>query len=300
MQKDIDQFAIYLKLEGKSDHTITAYVSDLQQLRIFAAEFCGEDEVDPSILGVLHIREFLRWLHDKPDCNRSLARKSAALSSFFRWLKRQGRISANPMDKVKRPKYGKKLPNFFTEDEMRLLLSIPDTADKFGIRNRAMLELLYSSGLRISELAELRLQDIDTKAALVRVLGKGNKERIVPVGSAALDAIRLYMPVREELRSQYSGDVLFLSRTGKPLYARQLDILLGRYIRLIANQKGYSPHTLRHSFATHLLSRGADLRAIQEMLGHENLSTTETYTHVTLDDIKKAYRTAHPRGNSDK
>ncbi|NLA44618.1 MAG: tyrosine-type recombinase/integrase, partial [Candidatus Cloacimonetes bacterium] len=164
------------------------------------------------------------------------------------------------------------------------------------VRNRAILELLYSSGLRISELADLELNDIDLKRALVRVKGKGNKERIVPIGKPAIEAIEAYLPVRDKLKQEYSSHKLFLTKSGKDFDHRQLFKILHHYFQIIARQKGYSPHTIRHSFATHLLSRGADLRALQEMLGHSNLETTAIYTHLTLDDIKKAYLKGHPRG----
>ena len=182
---------------------------------------------------------------------------------------------------------------------MELLLQIPETDNVFGIRNKAMLELLYSSGLRAAELASLRMQDVELKRGLVKVTGKGNKQRIVPVGQKAVDAIRNYLAVREELRSEHSGDVLFLSKSGRALDSRQIYRLLQAYIRLVANDKGFSPHTLRHSFATHLLAGGADLRAIQEMLGHSNLSTTEVYTHVTMEEVMKQYQKAHPRAKDE-
>lgn len=296
MLEDIERFCSFLKLEGKSALTVKAYRSDLEQLREHLLELDPAQEPSSESIGVAHIRSFMRWLHDRPDGNRSLSRKTSAMNSFFLWLKRNERLDHNPMDKIKRPKYGRKLPNFFTEEEMTQLLSIPDTDNLFGLRNRAMLELLYSSGLRAAELAGIRMQDLDLKRGLVRVTGKGDKQRIVPVGARALDAVQAYLPARQKLASSFSGDILFLSRTGKALDSRQIYTLLQGYIRLIANQKGFSTHTLRHSFATHLLERGADLRAIQEMLGHSNLSTTEVYTHVTLEDVKKAYQTAHPRG----
>ena len=295
METDIRLFEEDLKLQGKSPRTIIAYGSDLRQLRDYLVAAAGDESPDPTLISVPQIREFLRWLHDRPDGNRSLARKIAALNSFFLWLKRIDHLEHNPMDKIRRPRFSRDLPKFFTEEEMALLLTIPDTADKYGIRNQAMLELLYSSGLRVSELAGLRVQDMDLGKGLVRVTGKGDKERIIPVGSRAIEAIRRYLPVREELKSEHSGGHLFLSKSGKALDGDQLGILLGRYIRLIGTEKGFSIHTLRHSFATHLLSRGADLRAIQALLGHANLSTTQIYTHVTLEDVKKAYSTGHPR-----
>lgn len=295
MTNDLDRYAAFLRLEGKSALTIQAYRSDLDQLYSHLVHDLGIHNPHSEQITPMHIRSFMRSLHAKNDSNRSISRKTSALNSFFLWLKHNDRITHNPMDKIKRPKYSNKLPNFFSEEEISELLRIPDLDNKFGIRNRAMLELLYSSGLRAAELASIRMQDLDLKKGLIRVTGKGNKQRIVPVGKHACAAISDYLPIRQSLLSPDSKDTLFLSKSGKALDSRQIYILLQKYIRLIANQKGYSPHTLRHSFATHLLERGADLRAIQEMMGHTNLSTTEIYTHVTLEDIKNAYQKAHPR-----
>ena len=295
MEKYIADFCNYLALEGKSPRTITAYKLDLEQFHSFIQRYFENGEVDIKGITVLNIRDFFRFLNEKPDCNRSLARKSAALNSFFRYCKRSGFIQNNPMEKIKRPKYEVPLPKCFTEEEVRTLLSIPDTDSPFGIRNKAILETLYSSGLRISELAGIRLQDIDLKRGLIRVTGKGNKQRIVPLGSYAIEAINNYLKVRPQFMRENSPDLLFLTKSGKAFDTKQLDIILKRYFELVAKAKGYSPHSLRHSFATHLLSRGADLRAIQELLGHSLLSTTETYTHISLEDIKEAYKKGHPR-----
>lgn len=296
MRNEMENYFKYLRGEAKSACTILAYRRDLEQFCRFAGKYFENGEPNCREISILMIRDWLRWLHDKPVCNRTLARKSASLKSFFKYLKLTGLIEKNPMDKIKRPKFEKKLPRFFTEEEMITLLRIPDEGSIFGIRNRAILELLYSSGLRISELARLEMNDIDLKRGMARVLGKGSKERIVPVGREAIQAIRNYLPAREKLKREYSSNRLFLTKSGKDFTDFQLNAILNKYFRLVAEQKGYSPHTLRHSFATHMLNRGADLRAVQEMLGHANLSTTETYTHVTLEDVKKAYKKGHPRG----
>lgn len=292
----INQYCNNLALEGKSAKTIEAYRLDLEQFYAFVRRFFETEEIDLGAITVLNIRDFLRYLNEKPDCNRSLARKSASLNGFFKFCKLKGYINSNPMDKVKRPKYERPLPKCFTEEEVRTLLSIPDTSSRFGIRNKAILELIYSCGLRLMELAGIRMSDMDIKNGLLRVKGKGNKERIIPMGSYAIAAINDYLPVREQLRVESSPDRLFLTKSGKAFDTDQLDTILKRYFLLIARTRGYSPHTLRHSFATHMLSRGADLRAIQELLGHSLLSTTELYTHVSLDDIIKAYHKGHPLG----
>ena len=296
MTQEQELYQQYIHGEGKSPRTITAYMKDLSQFYNFIERYFEDSDIQLDQISPQMIRDWFLHLHKQQVGNRSLARKAAALQSFFSWLKLTNRISKNPMDKIKRPKFEKGLPHYFTEEEMLNLLNLPDQSNIFGVRNRAILELLYSSGLRISELADLQLNDIDLKRGLVRVKGKGNKERIIPVGKSAIEAIESYLPVRDNLKQEYSSNKLFLTKSGKDFDHRQLYKILHHYFQLIARQKGYSPHTIRHSFATHLLARGADLRALQEMLGHSNLETTAIYTHLTLDDIKKAYHKGHPRG----
>jgi tyrosine recombinase XerC len=296
MTQEQELYQQYIHGEGKSPRTITAYMKDLSQFYNFIERYFEDSDIQLDQISPQMIRDWFLHLHKQQVGNRSLARKAAALQSFFSWLKLTHRISKNPMDKIKRPKFEKGLPHYFTEEEMLNLLNLPDQSNIFGVRNRAILELLYSSGLRISELADLQLNDIDLKRGLVRVKGKGNKERIIPVGKSAIEAIESYLPVRDNLKQEYSSNKLFLTKSGKDFDHRQLYKILHHYFQLIARQKGYSPHTIRHSFATHLLARGADLRALQEMLGHSNLETTAIYTHLTLDDIKKAYHKGHPRG----
>jgi len=293
MQKLIDKHSEYLSLQGKSKRTIEGYRIDLEQFMRFLMESFGF--CDPQSISVLHIRAFLKWLAEQPDCNRTLSRKMAAINSWFRYLKLQGLRADNPMQKIRRPKFEKKLPHFFSEEEMEVLIRIPDTSTKIGLRNRAIFETLYSCGLRLMEIASLKLHDIDYHKGLIKVMGKGNKQRLIPIGKPALAAIREYLDVRPQFTRSNSSSCLFLTRSGKDFDTQQLHIILMRYINLIAREKGYSPHTIRHSFATHLLSRGADLRAIQELLGHAQLSTTEIYTHVSLEDIKAAYEKGHPR-----
>jgi len=299
LEEIIDRFCRQLALEGKSARTISAYRLDLEQFVKFLGRFFEDEQVLLGGITVLNIRDFLRHLHELDDVNRSLARKCASLAGFFKFCKVQGLISTNPMDKIKRPKFERPLPNCFTEEEVRQLIAIPDTGTIYGLRNRAILETLYSSGLRLMELAGIKLNDLNLNKGLLRVKGKGNKERVVPVGSYAREAISAYLQQRELLLREGSPPNLFLTRSGKAFDSKQLDIILKRYFILIARAKGYTPHALRHSFATHMLSRGADLRTIQELLGHEQLSTTEIYTHVSLEDVKKAYNQGHPLSKKD-
>jgi site-specific recombinase XerD len=198
---------------------------------------------------------------------------------------------------MKIPKFEKKLPKHFTLHEIEDLLNIPDLNDNFGIRNKAILELIYSCGMRISEVCHCQMSQLDLGQRIIRIRGKGNKERIVPIGRKAIQAIKRYLKIRTSFISRESDSSLFLSKSGKPISENVMREILERYIILVAKTKGYSPHSIRHSFATHLLERGADLRAVQEMLGHSNLSTTEIYTHLSLRDLKKVYQQAHPRSN---
>ncbi len=293
MQDLIDRHMLELAMAGKSQRTVSGYRIDLEQFMSFLLSHFGSAE--PSHINKAQIRAFLQWLSEKKDCNRTIARKMAALQSWFTFLKINGLRADNPMKNLRRPKFEKKLPHFFTEAEMTTLIRIPDTSTIYGVRNRAIFEVLYSCGLRLEELANLQLSDIDYRKGLLKVTGKGNKQRIVPIGKPALEATQEYLKLRPNLATEQSSSRIFLTRTGKDFDTQQLKIILGGYIDLIAREKGYSAHSIRHSFATHLLDRGASLEAIQALLGHSNLATTEKYTHVSLQDIKAAYEKGHPR-----
>ncbi|MBN2460280.1 MAG: tyrosine recombinase [Candidatus Cloacimonetes bacterium] len=280
---------------GLSRNTLKAYESDLLQLHDFLQRYFEDQQIDLHQVKRIFLRDFLRHLSNSERSNRSLARKSTTIRNFFNFCEQNGIITDNPAVGLKIPKFEKKLPKHFTEEEMVQLLDIPDQTSKFGIRNKAIMELIYSSGLRISEVADLSLNRLDMDRKLVKVVGKGNKERIVPFGKRAYQALENYLKQRESFLGTQINNTLFLSKSGRTLSPDELREILDRYIRLVARTGGYSPHTLRHSFATHMLARGADLRAVQEMLGHSNLSTTEIYTHLSLKDIKKIYSQAHPR-----
>jgi tyrosine recombinase XerC len=299
MQKAIEDFVRTLISRGLSKLTITAYKSDLLQLEEFLLRYFEDEKIDVNQVTRLYLRDFLRYLSVNDRNNRTLARKATTLKSFFQFCEKNRYCSKNPASKLHIPKFEKKLPKCFSEKEMEDLLNIPDLSSKFGIRNRAILELIYSSGLRISEIANCKIGQIDLAEKQIRVIGKGNKERIVPLSSKAKIAIRNYTATREQFKSRFSDETFFLSKSGKPLSTNEIREILSRYLNLVAKTKGYTPHTIRHSFATHLLARGADLRAVQEMLGHANLSTTELYTHLTIKDLKKVYEQAHPRSNKE-
>ena len=296
----LDEYLKYLKALGKSNNTLQAYNRDLAQFTDFLSAKYNNNisiqEIDRHI-----IRDFMGYLSESLDnSNRSISRKLTALKGIFKYCLYNKYITTNPTLTMKNPKYEKKTPQFFSEQDMELLLSLPDLTTKFGVRNLAILELFYSSGLRISELIILTLSSIDFQQKIIKVHGKGDKARLVPIGRKACEAIQRYLAIRESFISKYSGVTLFLSKSGKPLNRIELSAILSQYLNIVGQKQGYSPHTLRHTFATHMLSNGADLKAIQEILGHANLSTTEIYTHVTMKYLANTVNNLHPRGKVDK
>ncbi|MCA6084887.1 site-specific tyrosine recombinase/integron integrase [Candidatus Endomicrobiellum agilis] len=288
--KQIDSFEKYLKAERNfSPHTLRAYIRDILDFALFLKKkqlnFCHADKYD--------IRKFLEELNNKKLGKATLARKFAALRTFYKFLIINKIIEENPIESMTVGlKKDKKVPSFLTENETQALLNLPD----IKLRDKAMIELLYSCGLRIEELVSLNLKNIDFISNIVTVKGKGNKERIVPMGNICLYAIRDYINARRN--SGLPCDIespVFLSDHNKRLNQRTARRILHRYFVKAGFTKKVSPHTLRHTFATHILDRGGDLRSIQEMLGHKNLSTTQIYTHVTIESLKKVYQKAHPR-----
>ncbi len=285
------------KAKGLSGNTIDAYQRDLVQLEKFLRKYFVDEKIIISEIEIIFLRDFLRELSEFHRTNRTLARKVATFREFFQYCQRKGLSKNNPAQELQTPKFENKLPKYFSEKEMEELLNIPVLTSKFGIRDKAILEFIYSSGLRISEISNCKLDWLDLKNRCARIIGKGAKTRLVPIGHLARIALRNYLKIREQFVSKFSGDFCFLSKSGRPLKPVILRERLMRYLLLVAGDKGYSPHSIRHSFATHLLANGADLRAVQEMLGHENLSTTEIYTHLSMKDIKAAYQQAHPLGD---
>lgn len=291
MDRYSEKFLNYLKVEkGASDHTALNYSIDL---RDFGAFLNGRDV---STVDHLALRKFLAEMKSKNYSKRTVARKLASLRTFFKFLYREGHITVNPITAIKTPKLDKTLPVFLDVDKVARLLDAPDDKEPSGARDRAMLETLYSAGIRVSELVGLDVDDIDFISGIIKVFGKGSKERVVPIGDPALKALRNYLDKRGSW-VQPSGDkkAVFLNRSGTRLTDRSVRRILDKYIRQCAIQEKVSPHSLRHSFATHMLDRGADLRSVQELLGHMNLSTTQIYTHVTMERLKSVYDKAHPR-----
>jgi integrase/recombinase XerC len=279
---------------GLSPNTIFGYESDLVQFQVFLEEELGSSK--PSSVDVLAIRSFLAHLHGQGLARASIARKLAALRTFFRFLLREGTIEKNPARLVSTPRLDRKLPLRIEEGEVESLLEAPDTATPLGRRDRAMLELLYGAGLRVGELVALDLSTCDLESRLVRVWGKGGKERIVPFGEPAEEALRSYLPDRRALVALGEGtDALFLNHRGGRITARSVRRLMEGYLKLTALRSGLSPHSLRHAFATHLLEHGCDLRAIQELLGHQSLSTTQKYTQLSTKRLLEVYEKSHPK-----
>ena len=295
MRKAIEAFAEDLRhRRGVSPHTVKSYRSDLLQLAEFAAREL--DTVDPRAIDNLALRAFLAELHRKGDARTTIARKLSATRAFYRYLVREGVVTSNPAQHVSTPRLDQKLPTRLEEAEVSRLLEAPDVETPLGRRDQALLELLYASGVRVGELVQLDRADCDFAQRLLRVLGKGSKERIVPFGEAAADALDAYLVDRRELVRRGAGtDALFLNARGGRLTARSVRRLLQRYLREAALRSQVSPHSLRHAFATHLLERGADLRSIQELLGHASLATTQKYTHVSMNKLLEVYEKAHPK-----
>ncbi len=287
MQRLVDKFFNYLKVErNASNHTIINYTVDLE---VFTA-FLGDRDI--GTVDHLMLRRFLAELRAKNYSKRTIARKLASLRSFFRFLYREGLIKKNPITAISTPKLDKKLPVFLDVGKVERLLQSPSTDDIAGLRDRALLETMYSTGMRVSELVGLDEGDVDFISGVVKVFGKGSKERIVPIGEPALKAIQAYLDKRSGSKDK---DAIFLNKSGRRLTDRSVRRVINKYISQCSIAEKISPHSLRHSFATHLLDRGADLRSVQELLGHANLSTTQIYTHVTMDRLKAVYDKAHPR-----
>jgi integrase/recombinase XerC len=296
LKNEIGDFLDYLTYERNvSINTISAYRTDLES---FVAFLCndyftlGRDQLDFRKVDNLAIRAYLAHLARRKLSRSSIARHLSAMRTFFRHLMREGAVDANPARLVATPKREKHLPSVLQHADVTLLLEQPDVSTPLGLRDQAFLELLYASGLRISELVGIDLDDIEIRAKLVKVRGKGAKERIVPFGSKAEQAVRAYLPTRH---AEPDEEALFVNYRGERITARSVRRLFDKYVRTAALRAGISPHTLRHSFATHLLNAGADLRGIQELLGHASLSTTQKYTHLNDGELLKVYKKSHPR-----
>jgi len=279
--------------KGSSPHTVRNYGEDLRQ---FAAWMKERGVPDPAGVTHLHVRAWLAELQGNEYAKRSVSRKLSALRSFFRHLVREGRLADSPLEFIRTPKLDKRLPRFLYVEEMEELLRLPDASDPLGLRDLAVLETLYASGMRVSELVGLDLKQVDLSLGVALVFGKGSKERYVPLGEHAVHALQRYLrEARPLLDRGLAGEALFLNARGTRLSDRSVRRIVDAYVARLSEARKMSPHALRHSFATHMLEAGADLRTVQELLGHVNLSTTQVYTHMTRDHLQTIYNRAHPR-----
>jgi integrase/recombinase XerC len=293
-------FLQYLRTRNVSPHTLLAYANDINQFLNYTAraQYASVEALSASQLTPLAVRAFLGELHRRRISASSAARKLSAVRAFVRYLRREAAIESDPAALVSSPKLPHTIPAHLTVAEMNRLLEMPDASTPLGRRDRAILELFYASGLRLSELVGLGMEDINLSGRMVRVMGKGRKERLVPFNNTTAGAIQAYLKDRASAAVESRKPVkapLFLNYRGGRLSARSVDRLVRRYVAECNTRFGISPHALRHSFATHLLANGADLRAIQELLGHARLSTTQRYTHVNAAQLIAVYKKSHPR-----
>ena len=309
MRDHLKAFLAYLKLNRHvSPHTVRAYESDVTQYLAWIAGETGKkmSQLGPADLDMLSVRSHLAELNKAGKARSSVARKLSSLRTFVKYLRREEIIEHDPTAMAVAPKRDQTIPIHLSEPEIERLIETPNTGDPLGRRDRAILELFYASGLRLSELVAIDLEDLSLSERMVRVMGKGGKERLVPFNQSTLSALKAWMKDRAAItlrrpkleakgRRQKVGDPLFINYRGSRLTGRSVDRLLRRYVAQCSTRMGISPHALRHSFATHLLQRGADLRAIQELLGHARLSTTQRYTHVNTAQLIEVYRKSHPR-----
>jgi len=293
MDEIVDEFYQFLLLErGLSQHTVSAYASDLKKFH----EYLSKREKTFLTLQTKDIENFMYFLAQKGLSARSRARTLAAIKTFFRFLVLTARLETNPAALMETPRFANKLPQVLTLEEVERLLQAPNLSTPQGLRDKAMLELLYATGLRVSELVKLKLNQLNLEVGYIFVLGKGAKERLIPIGTQAQEAIKGYLNEgRPKLLSNPNSPYLFIGYRGRPLTRQGFWEIIKRYTLQVGINKPVSPHTLRHSFATHLLERGADLRSVQTMLGHASVITTQIYTHVTNDHLRKIYAHFHPR-----
>jgi integrase/recombinase XerC len=318
----IHEFLNYLKFEKHfSEHTAKCYNADLVQFcQYLSGDSTGpaaggedwshkesggvatqtETKIEQLLLSLTtdSVRAYMVILNDKQYSKSTTARKLATLRSFYKFLVKRGHITSNPVTAVRTPKQDKKLPKFLEYDQVKKLLDTPPADSWLGARDRAIMETLYGTGVRVSELVALNIEDVDFLGEVLHIRGKGKKERISPIGSSALQSIQHYMEFRNR-RAQSNGNfdskVLFVNKHGKRLSTRSVRRKMDKYLKMAGLDPSISPHTLRHSFATHMLNNGADLRSVQELLGHQSLSTTQIYTHLTTKRLKEVYNGAHPR-----
>ena len=299
MQAAVGRFLKYLRVErNASDLTTKSYREDLDALIEYLNDLQGRMPA-PQDVGTVELRGYIAALHEASYAKTTISRRLASMRSFFRFGQREGWTKANPAKPLRNPRKERSLPHFLSADEILRLLGAPLVGDPLGLRDRAILESLYSAGLRVSELAGLNDGDLDLPSEVLRVRGKGRRERMAPIGSYAISALQDWLAVRKISPREKQGPAapVFVNKFGRRLTTRSVGRLLEKYLKTTGLDRRTTPHTLRHSFATHLLDAGADIRSVQELLGHKSLVTTQIYTHVSTAGLRAAYERAHPRAN---
>ncbi|MCX7879949.1 MAG: tyrosine recombinase [Ignavibacteria bacterium] len=295
LSRAISLFLEYLANEKKySTKTIQTYELALRQFSSLLVEEISS-EVPINEIELSHIRRYLSWLYYQKYSKKSIKLKLSAIKSLFKFLYKRDLIDKNPATLVSVPKVEQNIPSFLLLEEIKTLLNSIKPDNPINARNLALIELLYGTGLRISEALELKVSSINTSSKLIKVIGKGKKERWVPIGAKAIEAIQTYLKFRNHLLNNYSIDYLFLTKSGKPLTPTDAYRIINSILKRFSETKQKSPHTLRHTFATHLLNRGADIRSVSEMLGHSSLSSTQIYTHISTQKLKEEYKKSHPK-----
>jgi integrase/recombinase XerC len=298
MDEALAEFLRHLALEkNASAHTVKSYREDLTQALDFFRTRLGQQDPAPDRLTTRVLRAWLAWLHEQGYAKTTVARRVSAVRSWCRFLCRQGTLTANPADSLRGPRQDKRLPHFLSVEDVLRLLDAPPADAPLGVRDRALLETLYSAGLRVSELTGLNVEDVDLAEGLMTVRGKGRRERLALLGPPSLSALQRWLEARPAVVGGLARPpaAMFLNKRGTRLSSRSVGRLLEKYLKQAGLDPRTSPHTLRHSFATHLLDNGADIRSVQELLGHRSLSTTQIYTHVTPHRLQESYAKAHPR-----
>lgn len=289
----VDRFAEFLKIEkNASPHTLRSYMNDLVEL----VNFINDETKSVSAIDFFTLREYITTLYDKNLTKTTIERKISTIKSFFKFLSQKGIVEENPARMIKFPKKEKKLFKVFNIDDLFNLLEIPDKSTPSGLRDALLMELMYGTGVRVSELVGIKLDDIDFEGLRLRVRGKGKKERMIPLADFHIDFIKKYLSVRDQMLTgkTIKTDKLFINKFGTALSDRSVRRIVEKYLKIAGLPLDFSPHSFRHSFATHMLESGADLRTIQSLLGHSSLSTTQKYTHLNLSDILRIYDEAHP------
>ncbi|MDA8335834.1 MAG: tyrosine recombinase XerC [Peptococcaceae bacterium] len=302
MESLIKGFILYLQAErGAPANTVESYRRDLADALAylgprFPGNATGSGELSPGLLTTADFRGYLGWMKERGLSHRTMARRLAAWRAFYRYLAREGQVSVNPVLYVRAPRPEKRLPSFLYPPEARALVTGSAGGDALGLRDRALLETLYAGGIRVAELVAINLPDLELARGRLRVMGKGGRERVAPLGDPAVEALRVYLERgRPRLAAGRKDDAVFLNARGARLTARGVRKIIDRWVKRTELTRKVSPHVLRHTFATHLLEGGADLRSVQELLGHASIKTTQIYTHVTARRLKEVYRRSHPR-----